>query len=160
VRLFVVAVNARVGSAGENFVVAGIGELPAIGHRDHATLILVAEELTVPGDFIPKKRQQVTSPLPGGVTPELGAQGICVLAAAIVLGHQDFFGAVEYLLPPQPVADDEEDVLGFESGGPRFSHQGQACECENNGEAAAETERGCATRSVPVRVDAWNFPRL
>ena len=46
-----------------------------------------------------------------------GAQGVRVLHAAVFLRHQIRFRAVEHLLPTEPVADDEENVLGFERCG-------------------------------------------
>src|SRR5207302_2693025 len=97
-----------------NFVVAGIGRFLAVRHRDDAAFVLIAEKLSAPGDLVPEKREQSLSPLLHGVAPELSAQRVGVLHVAVFLGHQIHFRSVEQLLPAKPVADDEENVLGFE----------------------------------------------
>src|SRR6185295_4687470 len=111
------AVNARVGRAGEDLIVTGIGKLLAIGNRDDAAFDLIAEELSVRGDLAPEERQQRLASRLWCVAPESLAQRVRVLHAAVFLGHQICLRAVEHLLPAEPVADDEKDVLSFERGG-------------------------------------------
>ena len=117
VRLLVVAVDARIGGAGEDFVVTGVGKFPAVGDGNDAAFVLVAEKLAVFGDSGPEERQQDLASLLGRGAPELGADRVGVLDAAVFLRQQIRLGAVEHFLPPEPVADDEEDVLSFERGG-------------------------------------------
>src|SRR5207302_2432676 len=108
-----------------NFVVAGIGRFLAVRHRDDAAFVLIAEKLSAPGDLVPEKREQSLSPLLHGVAPELSAQRVGVLHVAVFLGHQIHFRSVEQLLPAKPVADDEENVLGFEGGGVRVCDESE-----------------------------------
>src|SRR5438034_762946 len=83
VRLSVVAVDARIGGAGEDFVVTGVGKFPAVGDGNDAAFVLVAEKLAVFGDSGPEERQQDLASLLGRAPPELGADRVGVLDAAV-----------------------------------------------------------------------------
>src|SRR5690606_23199476 len=78
VELLVVAVDRRVGDAGEELVVTRVGEVPAVGDADVALEVAVAPELALGGEGSPKERKQRLAAFLGGGPPEILTQSVGV----------------------------------------------------------------------------------
>src|SRR6185436_9060487 len=81
IRFFVVAIDALVWCAGDDFVVPRIGKLSTVCHGHDAPFPLVSDELAVPGNRIPKEWKENFASLLGCVAPEIRPQHIRVLHA-------------------------------------------------------------------------------
>ena len=85
------------------FVVRALADMWEQIADGHSTLTII---LKLPG-----------TPQGASVVIKLGRLHLYLEGLAVFLRQQIRLGAVEHFLPPEPVADDEEDVLSFERGG-------------------------------------------
>src|SRR6476620_6667221 len=71
IQLLVITVDARIGNAAHDFVIAGIGKILLIADAHHAAFRLVAEQLPIASDFTPEERQERFASRFRCVTPEI-----------------------------------------------------------------------------------------
>ena len=117
VRFLGVAVDAGIGEAGEDLVVAGIRELHGVRDLRRAPGREVAVDLAFLRDLRPEERQQCLASLFRRFAPELGFDGLHIGNAADVLADELLLGPGEHFLPAEPISRDEDDVLRFQIGG-------------------------------------------
>src|SRR6266404_3051747 len=111
IRSEVVGVDARVGMAGEHFIVSGVREGQAVGDAGDAAFGLVAEDLAACGDRGPQEREQGLAAFARVGAPEFAPQLLLLIPdAAVLLVQQERVGAGEYFLPANTITDDEHDV--------------------------------------------------
>ena len=114
VRLLGVAVDQRIGEAGQNLIVAGVRKLHGVRDLRRAAFRQVSIDLPFASDLLPEERQQGLSALFRRLAPELLFDGLGVCDAAVLLVDQRLFCAGKDLLPAQAVGRDQDDVLRFE----------------------------------------------
>src|SRR5208282_1945602 len=103
-----VAVDARVGMAAEHLVVAGIRERETVGDMSHTASGLVAEDLSLFCDDVPKEWKEGAAPFSDVVSPIVAAQTIHIVPdATIFFVQQRGIGAAKNFLPTQTIADDQ-----------------------------------------------------
>ena len=111
VQLLVVAVDPEVRLAGEEFAVAGIGEVARVRDADVALPRAVAEDLALFDPGGPEEGQQRRPALIGLGPPEQAAKGVGVPHVSVLLADQRLLRAGEDLLPAQAVGGDQKHVL-------------------------------------------------
>src|SRR5665213_1607430 len=114
VRTEFVAVNLGIWEPDRHLVVARIGEGDAVGHMSNAAFGLIAKNLTVRRHRAPNERKQYPATLLGSVAPVFVFERLIFHPAAAVLGvEEERIRTGKYLLPAQPVADDQYHGFGF-----------------------------------------------
>jgi hypothetical protein len=109
-----ITVDARVRMPRDHFVVAGIGKCLAIRDARDAALVLVAENLPLPGHHTPEEWEKQPAAFGYIVPPILAAQGFGFGPYASVLGiHEGRIRAGKHFLPAQSVTDDQHNILGL-----------------------------------------------
>src|SRR5258708_6688453 len=97
-----------------HLVVSRIGEGLSIRDMRHAALVLVAENLSLLCDHSPQEREEYLSTFRHIVTPEFFAQGVGGgPTPARFRVQQAWVRACENFLPPQPVTDNQNHMLGL-----------------------------------------------
>ncbi len=111
----VIAVDPRVRRAGEHLVVAGIGEVHAVGDLGRARLVGVAVELPAMRHDRPEERHQRLAPGLRRLAPELAADRLDIGDAPVGLVQECRVGSSENLLPTQAIGRDQDDIAGTRS---------------------------------------------
>ena len=86
VRRFVVAVDAGIGDASENFIITGVGKFLTIRHGDDAAFVLIAKKLAMPGNLCPEEGEQCLAAALRRIAPEFTTQCVNVFHAPIFFG--------------------------------------------------------------------------
>jgi hypothetical protein len=119
-----VRVDARVPGAGQDLVVAGIGEAERVRDPRGAARRGVAPDRAALRDDGPEERHQRLAARLGRRAPEVALQRGRLLDAAGALVDERGLRARENLLPPQPVDDDQDDVVRAPRRPRLLRHQG------------------------------------
>ena len=107
-----VAEDAVVGEAGEDLVVAGIGEDPRVRDVHQVPVESVAVELTLAGNYGPEEWQKGFAADVCVVVPELLRERLGLIDVVFVADEKRIGPAVQFL-PAQPVERNEDDVLSL-----------------------------------------------
>ena len=145
----VVAVDFRISNAGQEFVVAGVGEVAPVGHPDLGTAFSIAQQLPVLGHRAPKEWEEHFTALLGIRAPELRLEFIGLTDVAILFGDEDFISALEHLFLSQAIGGDEDHMacLVARLGRPRLGRQQKRHRAQHAQHGAdTETARGSESR--------------
>ncbi len=94
----------------EHLIIAGIRKCQTVGDMSHAALGLIAKDLSLFCDDIPKEREKCAATLRDIIAPVVAAQAVHVIPdAAVFFIQQTAVSAGEDLLPTQAIADNQDD---------------------------------------------------